>query len=77
MKLSIVIPARNEEGCIERTISDLVSTLLSEQVPYEILVVDDGSTDRTVEVARRLGLTVLSHEKNKGYGCNQIGRAHV
>ena len=37
----------------------------------EILLVDDGSRDRTVEVARQMGLTVIVHEKNKGYGGNQ------
>src|SRR5439155_14631586 len=37
----------------------------------EILLVDDGSTDRTVAVAREMGLTVIAHPKNRGYGGNQ------
>jgi dolichol-phosphate mannosyltransferase len=73
VKLSIVIPARNEEGCIEQTISDLVSTLSSEQVPYEILVVDDGSTDSTVSVIRKSidlfpGVSLVRNPGRHGYG---------
>ena len=37
----------------------------------EFLLVDDGSTDRTVQVAREMGLTVIEHPKNRGYGGNQ------
>ena len=47
MKLSVVIPARNEEGCIAQTVSRVVHVLNREQIPYEVLVVDDGSTDST------------------------------
>src|SRR5205085_6526879 len=37
----------------------------------EVLLVDDGSTDRTVQVAREMGLTVIEHPQNRGYGGNQ------
>lgn len=47
MKLSIVIPARNEAGNIGHTIDGLQSRLIREGIDYEILVVDDGSTDAT------------------------------
>jgi len=47
MKLSIVIPARNEEGSILPTIEGIVGVLERESIDYEVLVVDDGSTDRT------------------------------
>lgn len=53
MKLSLVIPAHNEEGCLGETLDALAATLKSAGVPYEAVVVDDGSTDSTAEVARR------------------------
>ncbi len=49
MKLSVVIPARNEEGCVEETLGDVADILRREQIPFEILLVDDGSTDTTRE----------------------------
>lgn len=52
MKLSVVIPARDEEGSIEQSIAVLVETLLRERIPFEIVVVDDGSTDQTASRVR-------------------------
>ena len=54
MKLSIIIPARNEERAVEKTLSALLCTLRAEAIPFEIIVVDDGSTDRTPFVVQRL-----------------------
>ncbi|MBL8187255.1 MAG: glycosyltransferase family 2 protein [Acidobacteria bacterium] len=54
MKLSIVIPARNEEGCIETTLHDLHAALQAESIQHEILVVNDGSSDGTEKILRRL-----------------------
>ena len=45
--LSVVIPARDEEGCIVSTIEHLDVELRLREVPHEIIVVDDGSTDST------------------------------
>ena len=50
--LSIVIPARDEEGCIASTIEHLHLELKLREVPHEIIVVDDGSSDRTWEILR-------------------------
>ena len=54
MKLSVVIPARNEERAVEKTLSALLCTLRAEAIPFEIIVVDDGSTDHTPFVVQRL-----------------------
>ena len=60
------MPAYNAEKTLDRTYRDLPKDLVS-----EIILVDDGSTDRTVEIARDLGLKVIVHPKNRGYGGNQ------
>lgn len=54
MKLSVVIPARNEEGAVAETVSALLGTLRAEAIPCEIIVVDDGSTDKTAHVIQEL-----------------------
>lgn len=50
MKLSVVIPAHNEEGCIEPTVRALYSELMRENISHEILVINDHSKDRTGEI---------------------------
>ncbi len=62
----VVMPAYNAESTLERTLSDLPSESVD-----EIILVDDCSSDGTVELARRLGLTVIEHRRNQGYGGNQ------
>lgn len=58
MRFSVVIPARNEEGSIEATVESLRLTLIEGEVDYEILVIDDGSSDRTAEVVN----SISSHD---------------
>lgn len=65
-KVIVVMPAYNAEKTLERTIRDI-----PEGTADEILVVDDCSNDRTVELSRKLGLTTIVHERNTGYGGNQ------
>lgn len=65
-KIVVVMPAYNAEKTIEKTYRDI-----PEGTVDEIILVDDASRDNTVEVAEKLGLRVVKHEKNKGYGANQ------
>ena len=65
-KVIAVMPAYNAARTLERTLADIPPGAVD-----EIILVDDGSKDDTVAIARRLGLTVIVHEKNKGYGGNQ------
>ena len=67
-KITIVIPTLNEALGVRRTISKIpVKELKKQGFDYEILVVDGGSTDETVDVARSLGAKVII-ETRKGYG---------
>ena len=66
VKLIIQIPCFNEEATLPGTIADLPSELPGIDL-IELLVIDDGSTDRTVEVARQCGVHhVVSHDVNRG-----------
>ncbi len=65
--ISIVIPTINEEESIGHVIDRIVSTMGSNGLDYEIIVVDTNSRDRTVEIARSRGCSVLE-EKRRGYG---------
>lgn len=51
-ELSIIIPAYNEEAVIASTVEDVATYVTTSQIPYEIVVIDDGSTDRTVDVVQ-------------------------
>ncbi|MFZ5829415.1 MAG: glycosyltransferase family 2 protein [Planctomycetota bacterium] len=64
--VTIAIPAFNEAGAI----ADVVRGLRSRYPDYEVLVVDDGSTDGTGELATEAGATVIRHEYNRGYGAS-------
>lgn len=55
MKLSVVIPAQNEEGSVGRTVEGVTAVLEREGVDYEVVVVDDGSTDSTAAVVAAIG----------------------
>jgi len=61
-----VMPAYNAERTLASTLADMPAGCVD-----EVILVDDGSKDRTVELAREMGLTVVVHEQNKGYGGNQ------
>lgn len=65
-KVIVVMPAYNAAQTVEKTVKDIPAGSVD-----EVILNDDNSRDNTVEVARALGITVLQHEKNKGYGANQ------
>lgn len=70
MKLTIVIPAYNEEAVIGSVISEVKIIMAKQDISYEILVVDDGSNDRTANIAKTQGVRVIQHPYNKGYGAS-------
>ena len=65
-RVTIVIPAHNEE----KAIGEVLSRFLAHRHPAvaEVIVVDDGSSDRTAEIAEQHGARVLRHPRNRGYG---------
>ncbi len=65
-KVIIVMPAYNAASTLKKTVEDIPKGFAD-----EIILGDDLSKDNTVEIAKRLGLTVISHGHNLGYGANQ------
>ncbi len=68
--ISVVIPAYNEQDGIEQVVNDLKTILDPIDIEYEIIIVDDGSADKTVEKALSTGVTVIEQLKNRGYGAS-------
>ena len=60
------MPAYNAEKTVEKTYRDIPKDIVD-----EIILVDDNSSDKTVEIAKSLGLKTIIHKKNMGYGANQ------
>ena len=65
-KVIVVMPAYNAARTLERTYADIPHELID-----KIILVDDVSKDETVDIARQLGLDVIVHRQNRGYGGNQ------
>ena len=78
MLLSVVIPARDEEESLPSTLQDIFTTFTAAGVPHEIVVVDDGSRDRTWSVLQELRqkIPTLAPTKNASRD-HGIGRAVV
>lgn len=73
MKLSVVIPARNEEGCIARVVSGLAEGLKSKDIEHEIVLVNDNSADSTPRILDKLcgshpGIKVVNSPPPGGFG---------
>lgn len=66
VKTIVVLPAYNAANTLARTLADLDRTHIN-----EVIVCDDASTDDTVRIAERLPVTLLRHDRNRGYGANQ------
>lgn len=69
--LTIVIPMYNEENHIESTLKETISYLKSKRLPYEIIVVNDGSTDNSVNIVSRFlskNIKLIDNKNNKGKG---------
>ena len=67
-KVSVVIPAFNEEQIIGRVVSEVIGVLKFHQFDHEVIVIDDGSLDNTALEASRAGAKVLQHPYNIGNG---------
>ena len=72
LQISIIIPAYNEEKSIVSVLKEIEDVMNRSRLGYEIIVVNDGSTDRTREVLKSSGLNikVVSHRVNRGYGAS-------
>ncbi len=73
MKLSIIIPAYNEEKRLPKTLEEIDKYLSGQNYDYEILVVNDGSKDKTVEIVENLkskiaNLRLIDNKENRGKG---------
>jgi glycosyltransferase involved in cell wall biosynthesis len=73
VSISVFFPAYNDEGTIERMVADALTVLPSLTDDYEVIVINDGSTDTTSSVLEQLKSTspfvkIIHHERNQGYG---------
>ena len=66
MRIIVTIPCYNEEKTIGVLISKIHRVMKINRYNYSILVVDDGSRDKTAEIAKKNGARVYSHPKNYG-----------
>lgn len=65
-KIVVVMPAYNAEKTLRKTVAEIDRTIVD-----EVILVDDCSKDKTVTIAKELGLHVIVHDQNRGYGANQ------
>jgi glycosyltransferase involved in cell wall biosynthesis len=65
-KICVVMPGYNASQTVKRTYDEIPKDVVD-----DVLLVDDGSTDRTAEIARALGVHTIVHPRNRGYGGNQ------
>ena len=75
--LSIVIPARDEEGCVAETVQHLHHELAESAIAHEIVVVDDGSTDATWDILQELSAQIRELKPVRNRAPHGFGRAVV
>jgi dolichol-phosphate mannosyltransferase len=73
MTLTVVIPARDEAGSIAACLRDLTGVMRRENIDYEIIVVDDGSSDQTAEIVEKIGqedraVRLVTNRERHGFG---------
>ncbi|GER88715.1 hypothetical protein KDW_28770 [Dictyobacter vulcani] len=80
--LAVVLPAYNEEAVIEKTVSVVATALQKWTADFEIVVVNDGSKDRTGQIVEQLSMSeprirLINHPVNKGYGAALVTGFHA
>jgi dolichol-phosphate mannosyltransferase len=74
-KLSVIIPARNEAQNLTACISEITKELSNHSIDFEILVIDDGSTDNTTDIIKEISQSIASVKCIRNEGENGFGRA--
>jgi len=71
MPFSIIIPCYNEEESVKQTIDDLKKYLSINSLDAEIIVVNDASTDNSIDILKKIeGIKIINHSSNRGYGAS-------
>lgn len=68
--VTIIVPVYNEAGCIGEVLDTIISCMVETATDYELIVVDDGSTDGSAEIVESKGVRIVRHKFNKGYGAS-------
>ena len=74
-KISVIVPARNEADNLKECISEICKELTYHSINFEILVIDDGSTDNTTEIVKEISQSIPKIECIRNDGDNGFGRA--
>jgi len=76
--VSVIVPACNEGKTVGEVLEAISRVLRQEQVPHEVILVDDGSKDDTADIARSKGVRILSNPATTGYGASlKLGLRHA